>query len=166
MKKRFNRFRCLALLIGLILVAPCWSQNAKVSLTPNVKSLKSLFTEIEKQTDYRFSYDRETGKNPINYSAPKDATVQSVLKSVLPSLGLEYSMMSDNVIAISKKKSSSGNQTKKQKTQITGTITDEAGEPLIGATVFIKGTGTAAVTDMEGKYTIDAIPGETLQVYT
>ncbi len=38
-----------------------------------------------------------------------------------------------------------------QKT-ITGTITDESGEPLIGATVQVKGTSIGTVTDLDGKY--------------
>ncbi|MEM9672601.1 MAG: TonB-dependent receptor [Bacteroidota bacterium] len=40
--------------------------------------------------------------------------------------------------------------------EVTGTITDENGEALIGATVSIKGTTRGTITDTEGKFTIDA----------
>lgn len=36
-----------------------------------------------------------------------------------------------------------------------GTITDEAGEPLIGATVLIKGTVKGTTTDIDGSFSID-----------
>ena len=41
-----------------------------------------------------------------------------------------------------------------QKKRITGQVLDEQGEPLIAATVAIKGTTEKALTDIDGKYTI------------
>ena len=37
---------------------------------------------------------------------------------------------------------------------VTGTVTDPFNEPLIGASILVKGTSTGAVTDMDGKYSI------------
>ena len=38
---------------------------------------------------------------------------------------------------------------------VTGTVVDETGEPVIGATVRVEGTKTATVTDFDGNYKID-----------
>ena len=38
--------------------------------------------------------------------------------------------------------------------QVSGQIFDENGEPVIGATVTLKGTKTAVPTDVDGKFTI------------
>lgn len=46
--------------------------------------------------------------------------------------------------------------------QITGRVTDEAGEPLPGATISIEGTSVGTVTDLEGNYSINAPVGATL----
>lgn len=44
-----------------------------------------------------------------------------------------------------------------QKTKkITGTVTDTKGEPVIGASVLVKGAGTGTVTDVDGNFTLDA----------
>ena len=48
--------------------------------------------------------------------------------------------------------------------QVTGTITDDDGFPLIGATVSVKGTDTGTVTDINGNFSIDAPEGSTLVV--
>ncbi len=40
--------------------------------------------------------------------------------------------------------------------KITGQVFDETGEPMIGATVVIPGTGVATVTDFDGNFTLDA----------
>ncbi len=45
-------------------------------------------------------------------------------------------------------------------TTITGQVTDENGEPLIGANVIIKGTTTGTVTDADGNYAIEASTGK------
>lgn len=46
--------------------------------------------------------------------------------------------------------------------QIVGTITDENGEILIGATVSIKGTTIGTITNVEGKFAIEANEGDVL----
>ena len=46
--------------------------------------------------------------------------------------------------------------------KIVGTITDEQGEPLIGATIMVEGTTTGATTDIDGKYSVNAKKGQTL----
>ena len=39
---------------------------------------------------------------------------------------------------------------------VTGTVIDELGEPVIGATVRVEGTSIATVTDMDGNYKLEA----------
>ncbi|MFK7905005.1 MAG: carboxypeptidase-like regulatory domain-containing protein, partial [Chitinophagales bacterium] len=41
-----------------------------------------------------------------------------------------------------------------QNVNITGTVTDEGGEPLIGVTILVKGTTSGALTDLDGNYSI------------
>lgn len=48
--------------------------------------------------------------------------------------------------------------------QIHGTVTDPNGEPLIGATVMVKGTSKGTATDIDGNYVLDAKPGDILVV--
>ena len=46
--------------------------------------------------------------------------------------------------------------------QMTGNITGDEGEPLIGASVLVKGTTTGTITDIDGNYSIDASSGDVL----
>lgn len=44
--------------------------------------------------------------------------------------------------------------------KVTGKVTDQkSGEALIGVTVIVQGTSTGAVTDVEGRYTLNLAPG-------
>ena len=50
-----------------------------------------------------------------------------------------------------------------QNQQVTGNVTDAAtGEPIMGATVIVKGTQNATVTGMDGEYAIDVPVNSTL----
>lgn len=49
-----------------------------------------------------------------------------------------------------------------QKITVSGTVTDATGEPLIGASVLVKGTMEGTATDIDGNYRIDADANGTL----
>ena len=44
-----------------------------------------------------------------------------------------------------------------------GTVVDSKGEPLIGATVLVQGTTLGTITDVEGKFSVQASVGATLE---
>ncbi|MDY3847220.1 MAG: TonB-dependent receptor [Prevotella sp.] len=50
-----------------------------------------------------------------------------------------------------------------QAKKVRGTVTDDMG-PVIGATVKIKGTNNGVITDFDGKYSINAKPGDVLVI--
>ena len=49
-------------------------------------------------------------------------------------------------------------------TTVTGQVVDENAEPLIGASVQLKGTSTGMPTDINGNFKVDAKSGQTLVV--
>ena len=48
--------------------------------------------------------------------------------------------------------------------KVTGTVTDSSGEPIVGASVVVVGTKGGTVTDIDGKYSLQASPQATLRV--
>ena len=46
-----------------------------------------------------------------------------------------------------------------QKT-VKGTVVDQSGEPIIGATVQVKGTSTGTITDLDGNFTLPNVPAK------
>lgn len=51
-----------------------------------------------------------------------------------------------------------------QTIKVKGQVVDQEGEPLIGATVRVKGATTGSVTDIDGNFTIDAASNATLLI--
>jgi iron complex outermembrane receptor protein len=46
--------------------------------------------------------------------------------------------------------------------QVSGTVTDESSDPLSGVSIVVKGTSLGAITDFDGKYSIEAEVGSVL----
>ena len=52
-----------------------------------------------------------------------------------------------------------------QQVTVTGNVKDEKGEPIIGANVIVKGTGTGSVTNVEGDFSLANVQnGSTLEI--
>lgn len=49
--------------------------------------------------------------------------------------------------------------------QISGTVSDEKGEPLIGVNVSVKGGTNGAITDLEGKFSLN-VEGKDVVVFS
>lgn len=55
-------------------------------------------------------------------------------------------------------------QSEQQSSKINGVVTDSNGEPLFGATIIVKGSTSGVITDMDGKFSIVARPGDMLEI--
>jgi TonB-linked SusC/RagA family outer membrane protein len=51
-----------------------------------------------------------------------------------------------------------------EKKQITGTVTDTNGDPIIGANVLEKGTTNGSITDLDGKFSLEVAASSVLQI--
>ena len=49
-----------------------------------------------------------------------------------------------------------------QSKTVSGTVLDKTGESVIGASVVVKGTTNGTITDFDGRFTLNVIPGTTL----
>lgn len=50
-----------------------------------------------------------------------------------------------------------------QTMKVTGSVVDQNGDPLIGVSVFQKGTSKGSVTDLDGKFAVETLKGATLE---
>lgn len=138
-----------------------FAQISKINLSVRSVTLKELLAEIEKKSEIHFSYIDQTLDNRKNITlAATDESVESILNRVLPGQGFEY-VRTGNTIAIKPKAESETQQNPLKK--VTGTVTDEKGEPIIGASVILKGTSSGAATDMDGRFSLDVPDNGVLQ---
>lgn len=156
----------LRLLLCLLLslwgnIAVVHAQNAKVTMKMDNANVKEVLTQIEKATDYIFLYqsgsinlDRKVSVNVTN------EPLSTILDKIFKDTGVTWSVKNRQIslkqgeIPASQTSSS---KKKKSKHTLTGVVTDATNaDPLIGASVVIKGgkiTGT--VTDIDGNFSLE-----------
>ena len=132
----------------------------------NNESLKNVLKEVERQTKMSVIYKvDEVNANQKVTATFRSTPVREVLNQVL---GNNLSYEIDNRMIIihktSTKPSPQQQNTAGPKRTIRGQVFDDTGEPIIGATVRVKGSNEATVTDMDGNFVIPALEGNRLEV--
>ncbi len=139
------------------------AQNAVIELPSNAVTVETLFSEIEKQTDYLVVYsNRELNVKNIVTLSKKKAKVSDILKELLKSSNLKYEH-TNNYIVFSKKNDET-NVTQQTKKKVTGTVMDKNGEAIIGASVLEKGTTNGTITDIDGRFSLEVGAKATLAI--
>lgn len=158
-KKRLNLRTALISLCMFAFVGTS-AQTGTVTVKLRNASVKELFSVIEKQTSYRFSYrDAEIkGKGNVTISAT-NRELKQLLEGELPKLGLKYAV-SGNKIIVTPVAAAASAQPKK----VTGKVVDANGEPVIGATIKEQGTANGTITDFDGSFTLDVADNAMLEV--
>lgn len=161
--KAYRTIRIAATAVLLLLLAPTLSaQQEKISLNLNNASLKVFFNEIEKQTEWTFSYrDSEIERKPGITLAVKDSPLADVLNSGLTPAGLLWKIVGDKIVITPSHKDTAPQQD--ETVTVSGRLTDSRGEALIGASALVKGTTNGVVTDIDGKFSLTVHKGETIE---
>ncbi|MEP1095355.1 MAG: TonB-dependent receptor [Cyclobacteriaceae bacterium] len=131
-----------------------------ISISVQQESLRRILREIRKQSDYNFIFQSAVLNEVPEMSIDvKNAQVSDVLDRLIKEHNLEYEI-DENTIIIRKSK-----VPLIEDVEVSGRVIDtNTGEPIIGATVIIKGTSQGAVTDLNGNFTIDVEQGQTLVI--
>ena len=150
--RKSNLFR--ALLILLFMVVPLQWATAQLTLSTHRTTLGSVIKQIQSQSKYQFFYNDKLSTITVDPLNVKDAPLEQVLNTLLKNKDISYKI-EDNIIYLSEKEVSSGNQQQVGKEQtVTGQVIDSKGEPLIGVSILVKGTTDGAITDLDGNYKI------------
>lgn len=124
--------------------------------------LKTLFDQLEKQTGLTFVYNSLDVDDDRTVSVKvREQSVELVLEQVLTT-DLAYRLNENYITIYSKKMLSAVGQ--QQALKAGGIVTDETGEPIIGANVIEKGTRNGVVTDVNGSFLLSVKPGAILEI--
>ena len=158
-RKKLSRLLCVTALSTCSVFA--YAQQQQVKLTGSNLPLKSVFKQIEKQTDLSIDYrSQDVDDSRIVKQMPKATTVQQAMNQLLAGTDCVVTFSNGHIII----KKQASNTTNQQSKQVKGTIVDDTGMPVIGANVMVKGTTNGTITDMDGKFSLDVEEGATLVV--
>ncbi len=149
-----------AMLALLLVSAPFQWVHAQITLNSSKTQLRTIIQKIKQQTKYEFFLDDRLASTTVPAIKVNNASIQEVLSRLLAGKDVTY-RIEDDVVYLKRKEDREQATPKPQQPKgkatarkVSGTIRDEHGEPLIGATVSVVGTNQKAITDIDGNYVI------------
>ena len=140
-----------------------YSQDTKISINLENGTMKQLFEEIQKQSEFIFFYkDNQVDLNKSLNIKFEKASVEQVLDQALVNTNLVYKIFGRQIVVIREKKAAPAETIKESKTiqqiekiRITGKVSDKAtGEPVPGATIISIDAKIGTITDLSGEFSL------------
>jgi len=134
-----------------------YSQNTKISLDIKNTPIEKILHTIEKKSEYYFLYNSKL----IDVDRKKDIHVDNVsiafvLNQLFDQEDVEYEVKDIQIILRPREMGGPSSDlvtpAQQSKKLITGKISDEEGEPVIGANIIEKGTVNGTITDVDGVF--------------
>lgn len=151
----------LLLLAALQVSAKNFGQKT-INIKADNVSPQEVFKRIEQQTNYRFYYsskDFSTIK-PLAVSVEK-ASLNQVLKAVFDATDIKWKVINDTKVVLYKNKDQLLEQLA---ITVKGRVNNDAGKPIEGASILVKGGTIGTTTDSKGEFSINTTVGSILLV--
>lgn len=148
---RIMKITAILILAGILQVsAVTYAQEHRISVAVENGTFYDVVSQIEKQSEFMFFYKSEEIDNNqrINLKV-KDKLVSEILSEITKNNNLTYKITGKHIII------TKATTTSQALRKITGIITDENGEPIIGANIVEKGTTNGTITDIDGRFSLD-----------
>lgn len=148
---RIMKITVILLLIGFFqATAVTYAQEHRISVAVENGTFYDVVSQIEKQSEFMFFYKSEEIDNNQRINLKADnKLVSEILNEITKNNNLFYKIVDKHIIIT---KATVSNQKNKL---ITGIVTDENGDPIVGANIIEKGTNNGVVTDVDGKFTLN-----------
>jgi hypothetical protein len=137
-----------------------------ISIKAENKEIRKVLDQIEQAAKVRFVYSSNTIQVDRKVSVTAtNRKLSEVLNMVLRPHNISYRLVGGQILL------QTGNARKTDSFQnaeqsVTGRVTDEKGDGLPGVSVVEKGTQRGTVTDVEGKFSIEAAGAESVLVFS
>lgn len=178
MRLSFITVLLLLLTLNLLWAAPGSGQsieNVKVEISLRGEPLQVAFEQIERQTGFKFAYV-ESQVAVYHLSLKKESrSVKRTLDLLLANTALKYMVRNSTVVILPKENAAineNGERTDVSRMSpdnkevvlklgavvgkvVSGTVSNEAGEPLAGASISVKQNGRGTLTDSRGQFSIE-----------
>ncbi|WP_073347126.1 SusC/RagA family TonB-linked outer membrane protein [Bacteroides congonensis] len=130
----------------------------KITIEFSNERLPSVLKRLEKISGYKILFTYDDVKKYTVSGAAKDKSIEQVLDIILNNKPLEYHI-EDQFVTISLKGPSKQAKVFNVKGVV---ISGDDNQPLIGATVLIKGSKSGVLTDIDGKFSIENVSNKSI----
>jgi len=145
-----------------------YNQNKKMTIKAYDKTIKAIFSLIEKSSNYLFIYSENLPDlNKTVSIQAENESIEKILDKLFRETNLDYEIEDRQIIIKEKKKKSATDQrnrpSKEDRKRIKGMVIDETGAALPGVAVVVEGSTRGMYTGVDGSFEIEANSSEKLK---
>ena len=165
----FNKLNCLQMRLTVIFLFSAFVQISargvaqKISISGRNVSLEKVLEQIERQTDFTFVYTNEFLQNakPVTLRV-SNASIGDVLDLCFRDQPFTYNVV-DKLIVIKEKPENAASPLPPP-IEVSGRIVDKNGDPIVGATIVVRGTGQGTNSDTKGRFVLHSVEKDAVLV--
>lgn len=167
---------------NLLVASPGKAQilkETKVSVGLREESLRSAFTQIEKQTNFRFAFVESQVSPYKKVTLPlRSRSLLTTLELLFDNTLLEYAVKNNTIVVIEKQQGDTAandnnpaghwqfdRTIKNADIRVNGIVTDSKNQPLAGVTIVQKGTDKGVTSAADGSFSV-YVPEDAILVFS
>ena len=152
-KKIIQQIRLSILLFVPALLFPLSAlraQNVRVTIRENGAKMEQVISAIERQTRYLFGIGDEVNTDlPVTVHAENEP-LKKVLDEMFRGTDIVYTVEGTNILLTRRPAAPQS-----RAVSVSGRVTDASGQPIVGASVIVRGTTVGVSTDTEGRFALE-----------
>ncbi|MDR1201825.1 MAG: TonB-dependent receptor [Tannerellaceae bacterium] len=167
----FSRFFSLTLFLSFLFTVSLSAnlrvlQDTIITIKHTDTPLSRIISDIEQKSGYSILVRLNDVDVKEKYSINEtNKDLNQILTTLFKSKNIGFEIKGNAVsIFNAQNKQANANPKLQDKHQITGTVTDEYGEPIIGASIMEKGTTNGSVSNINGEFSLSVSENATLQI--
>ena len=151
-KKIIQQIRLSILLFVPALLFPAsaiHAQNTRVTIRGNKVKMEQVISSIERQTRYLFGIGDNVNTDLLVTVQVENEPLKKALDEMVRGTDIAYSIEGSNILLFRNAAQPGG------AARISGQVLDAKGQPIIGASVIVRGTTVGVSTDAEGCFSLE-----------
>ena len=152
-KKIIQQIRLSILLFVPALLFPLSAlraQNVRVTIRENGAKMEQVISAIERQTRYLFGIDDEVNTDLTVTVHAENEPLKKVLDEMFRGTDIVYTVEGTNILLTRRPAAPQS-----RAVSVSGRVTDASGQPIVGASVIVRGTTVGVSTDTEGRFVLE-----------
>ncbi len=145
-----NLFEVILFVCLSLQIRGAQAQTARFTIHMENVPMEQVVNEIEKQSRYLFLFNKDIDSRRIIVSVDaENQTITQIFPGLFEGTGLDYTI-EGMLIFVTKKTNISGDPV-----TVSGKVVDPQGQPIVGASVIVRGTTVGVSTDAAGRFKLE-----------
>ena len=145
-----NLFEVILFVCLSLQIRGAQAQTARFTIHMENVPMEQVVNEIEKQSRYLFLFNKDIDSRRIIVSVDaENQTITQILPGLFEGTGLDYTIEGMSIL-VTKKTNMSGDPV-----TVRGKVVDPQGQPIVGASVIVRGTTVGVSTDAAGRFKLE-----------